>query len=448
MSNIRELVKKNENLYDFSLKVRNRVPKKLYYPKNYFNIMRMLNCRDLNIDEFRKEKLCNLLKEALEYVPYYKNLDLGIKSQDINEENAMEVFNIFPILDKKIIKERSSDFINIKYKQEKLIKRTSGWSTGPGIDIWRTRGEELLEKCFYDYQWGKTGYKNNSKVVRMACEGLKNEDEYPISYAGDKMKISPNHLNNKWMEEIFNKIKQFNPAFFHAYPSSFQFLLQYMKDNNLHLDNIKGIFLASEIVTENILNLCEEVFKNTPVIFSYGLSERTNLAWGEYNQLKILYKCDDVYGFSENFINEDGFPEIVGTSYWNYAMPFIRYNTHDIGEIENGIISNLDGRTQELLITKQGEKIPGINICIDKFTWNYVYIIQVVQNEPGKIEFHIKPKDNFNLSIKEKIISSQKAKWGNMFDILVVIDNRISKTASGKLRLIINNIGRQDVNEG
>jgi phenylacetate-CoA ligase len=444
VNNIRDIVKKNNDLFCFSVKVRNRIPRKIYYPKDYFKILRLLKLKDLNklnLESYRNKKLCNVLKEALEYVPYYKKLNLGIKSGDVTEENAFKILNAFPYLDKKIIMENPKDFINVKYNKGKLILCTCGGTTiGPRIDIWRTRRENLLEKCFFDYKWSKLGYKNNSKIVRISVEGIKREDEYPCSYVGDKMRISPAHLNKKWLEEIYNKIKEFKPEFFHSYPSSFQFLLQYMSENNLTIDNIKGIFLSSEIVTENLLNLSQSVFKDVPVIFHYGLTERSNLAWGIFEDGSISYKCDDIYGYSENFINKEGFPEIVGTSYWNYAMPIIRYNTHDLGKIENGIINNLDGRVQDLLITKQGEKISSVNIFLEQFAWKYVDMIQLVQNEPGKIEIHIKPKDNFNVDIKEKIIKSQKSRWENIFDILVVIDQGISKTESGKIRYVINNV--------
>lgn len=443
MSNIKNLIKKNKTLYSFSIKVRNRIPKKLYYPKDYFNIIQLLNLNSsnkLNLDRYRNQKLCELLREALEYVPYYKNLDLGITSKDVTEKNAFEILCKFPYLDKKMVMENPEKFINIKFKKSKLNYGTSSGSTGQGIVLWKSNNERLLEKSFYDYNWGKLGYKNNSKVVRMGCEAVKNENENPCELIGDRLLISPYHLNNKCIENIYKNIVNFQGEFFHVYPSGLEYLLMYMKKKNLRLNRYKGIFLISERINNNLLDLCKEILPNAPVIFSYGLSENTNLAWGILKNCKISYSCDDVYGYSENFINEDGFYEIVGTSYWNYAMPLIRYKTQDIGKIENGIITNLYGRNQEILITKQGEKVPGITINMDKFTWDYVDIVQVVQNEPGKIEFHIKPKNNFNSYIKERILNSQKIKWGKIFDILIIIDNEISKTKSGKLRPVISNI--------
>lgn len=438
---VNEKIKSNDKLYSSISKIRNRIPKKIMYNDKYFEVIDLLERQDneIEIEGILNDKLSNILKNAIKNVPYYRNLNLNIKPNDINKGNAKEMLNMFPYLNKKTVIDNSEAFISDLYNKKELRYGISGGSTGQDMGIWSNKEENQIERGFFDYKWSKTGYRAYSKIVRIACEGIKKEDENPCSYVGDKMRISPNHLNKKWIEEIFNKIKEFRPEFFHAYPSSFQYLLQYMELNNLRINGIKGIFLASEVVTENVLRLSKAVFKDVPIIFHYGLSERSNLAWGIFEDYKISYKCDNVYGYSENFITEDGFYEIIGTSYWNYAMPLIRYKTQDIGKIKNGIITDLDGRNQEFLITKQGEKVPGINICIDNFTWNYIELVQVVQNEPGKIEFHIKPKSNFNGSIKEKILNSQKV-WGKMFDILIVTDNEISKTKSGKVRLVINNI--------
>ena len=76
---------------------------------------------------------------------------------------------------------------------------------------------------------------------------------------------------------------------------------------------------------------------------------------------------------------------------------------------------SLEGRAQEFLITRTGAKIPGFSISIDQFVWKYVEVFQVVQNEVGKIEFHVLRRDNYNVDI-EKIKESQQ-KNGEIFSI-------------------------------
>ena len=64
----------------------------------------------------------------------------------------------------------------------------------------------------------------------------------------------------------------------------------------------------------------------------------------------ISYQLDNLYAYNENLEDEFGNNEIIGTSYWNEAMPFIRYKTQDFGKIDsNGFIKSLDGRGQTFL---------------------------------------------------------------------------------------------------
>ncbi|BCZ47066.1 capsular polysaccharide biosynthesis protein [Clostridium gelidum] len=439
---VKEKIKSNDKLYSSIYIIRNRIPKKVMYSHKYFEVIDLLKRQDnhIEIEDILNDKLSNILKNAIKNVPYYRSLNLNIKSNDINKDNVKEILNMFPYLNKKTIMDNNEAFISDLYNRKGLIYKTNGGSTGQFLGTWSSKEENQIEKAFFDYKWSKTGYKSYSKIVRMSCEGIKKEFENPCSYVGDKMRISLNHLNVKWIEEIYNRIKEFKPEFFHAYPISFQYLLQYMELNNLRIDGVKGIFLASEIVTEYVLSLCTSLFNEVPIIFHYGLTERSNLAWGIFENNKISYKCENVYSYSENSITEDGICEIVGTSYWNDAMPLIRYKTQDIGIIEKGIITNLDGRNQELLITKQGQKVHGLTIIKDDFCWKYVEHFQVIQNEPGKIEFHIKPKSSFNSDIEEKMLNLLKAKGGEKFDIVIICKDEIPKTKSGKTRLIINNI--------
>lgn len=419
------------------------IPREFYYCKEYRMIKSMLKDKQFNTDKVQRHALRLQLINALENVPHYRNLKLPIKKDDITEENVFSVLKEFPYLSKKEIMENPEEFVSdsVNIDSKLIFKRTSGGSTGNGIKVYRSLRELMIERAFYDSEWGKYGLKSYSKVVRMGCDGIKKMEESPFSFKGNRMRISPYHLNSKWIKEIYETIDKFGVEFFHAYPSSLEFLAKYMKKNNLRFNTLKGIFLASERVSEGLLELLNEVFEGIPISFSYGMTERTNLAWGVYEKGKgIKYKIEDLYAFQENYIDKYGRFEIVGTSYWNRCMPFIRYRTQDYGKICDGYIEALDGRNQEFLITRNNEAIPGFTIEIDKFTWNYVETFQVVQNEVGKVEFHIVPKSNYTKEIEDKILQSQYQKWGQLFDMEIIREKEIKKTQAGKTRLVINNV--------
>lgn len=415
------------------------IPRELYYSNDYRKIKKLLASGE-DTKNYENILLARQLKNAINNVPFYESLEL--KATDVTPDNAQEILKIFPIITKKTIMDHPDQFISKKINVSNpwILKRTSGGSTGQGIRVYRNINELMIERAFYDFKWGKYGFGTNDKIVRMGVDGIKLKDENPVSFIGNKMLISPYHFNEEWINEIYEEIKTFEPKLFHAYPSSFEYLVRFMHKRELHLETVKAILLASERVTVELLQMINEVFPDVPVLFSYGLTERSNLAWGSFEDNKIVYQTEELYGFTENIINSNGVNEIVGTSYWNLAMPFIRYATQDIGTYQNGFIYDLNGREQDFLVTKNNEKIPGFSVIIDKETWDYIEIFQIIQYEIGKIELHIKPKLNYTSGIGEWILEKQNSRWSSFFDIKLVINEKLGKTQSGKSRLVVNNL--------
>jgi len=432
-------------------KVEARLPRKLVYPRVYHRVyaLQAMRAKGEDVQPYLRRRLAELLQDALQCVPYYMDLNLGIDPRTINPANAFDVLKQFPFISKRDIMASPIRLVSRKYRVRKLKMGTSGGSTGEGIKIYRNTTQQLIERCFFDYTWHtRTGWKRSSRMVRIGCGGIRTANEHPCSRYANRLLISPYHMSARWIAEIFLEVERFEPEYFHSYPSSFEYLLSYMRAAGLRLAGIKGIFLASERITRSCLEAIREVFPGVPVVFHYGLSERTNLAWGLYAGGHISYVCDDVYGFSENTTDEYGRHEIAGTSYWNDVMPLVRYRTQDYGLIEDSVIKELDGREQEFLVTKNGDRIPGFTICIDMFTWDFVETFQVVQNEKGKLEFHVVPRQALSDTDTQRIALAQDARWGRLFDIRIVLKDKIDRTNAGKQRLVVSNLGLQEGERG
>ena len=440
-------IKHNKNLYNYLISISNIFPQRLIHGKKYYEIISLLrkNEKKENEDIIKKlmrKRLAIVLSESLAFVPYYKET-IKINPTDINEGNAEDILRSFPFLDKRTVIDNHKDFINIKFSKSKLIFSSSSGSTG-AIKLCYSRSEYVdIEKAFFDYEWGKIGYEPKCRIVRIAADINKQTDKKPCEKIGNRLLISPFHLNSICMEKIYNKIIAFNPDFFHSYPSCLQEIAKFIIQNDKPVIRCKGLFLASEAFTPYQYELFRKAF-STSIIASYGLSERSVLAFTELDekkQDKIYYKLNNIYGYTENLIDEFGNPEIIGTSYWNTVMPLIRYRTQDFGEIENGVIKRLDGRAQEYLITKSNHKISGLIIDIENILdWRFVESCQVIQNEIGKLVIRIVPKPDFNDGVKNIILEQLENKWNHLFDFSIEIVNKISRANSGKFRMYINNI--------
>lgn len=440
-SALKKAICKNSRVKSAALGARAFLPRRTLYSRGYFYILGL--CRLYERDPGRVipalgERLASLLRDSIENVPHYREVS-PLEPGDIDGKNAHEALREFPYLEKKTVMDRRDDFINRRFNREKLSYSTSGGSTGEGIGLWRTRGENDMEKAFFGFEWGKMGFDfHKSRTVRFGMEGMGKEGGIPWARAGRRLLVSPYHLSDEWLETIYPEIEKFKPEFIHSYPSCAEVLARFMKKTGKPRMKLRGILLASEAFLPGQRELFSEAFDG-PVSANYGLSERTNIAFSRIQGGGLVYELSEVYGVSENREDGRGNFEIVGTSYWNRAMPLIRYRTQDYGRIEGrGVIRSLDGRNREFLVSRSGGVIPGFTVKIDEFTWDYVRDFQVLQKKKGSIILRMAPRENFTAEIRDLILRKQEERWGGFFDISAEVVDEIPLTSSGKRRLVEN----------
>jgi phenylacetate-CoA ligase len=430
--------------------VKTGLPKRFYYTSAYDRIL-ALNRRYERSDQkeavqaILRRKLAANLRDALEAVPYYRDT-VKLRPVDIDESSAVDALMEFPYLHKATVMDNKEAFLNRRCNKESLTFYTSGGSTGRGIGVWKSKAEIGTEVAFVVSGWGKLGLDwEKSRIVRIGADGNRREDQDPFQYYLNRLLISTFHLHSRWMDEIYRRIVAFNPHFIWTYPSCAEILAGYMQEQGKPRMRLKGILLSSETLLDYQYVLFKRIF-DAPVSSLYGLTEQTNQAFlrETENGDGFYYRLVDTYGYSENYRDEYGNDEIVGTSYWNATMPLIRYRTQDIGAIdENGIIRNLQGRTQDMVINKKGRNVLAISANIQKYVWEYVNIYQLVQNRVGELIIRVVPKKNFTEEIKELILKELRREYSEFFDMQLEVVDRIERTKAGKRRIVISNIGQR-----
>jgi len=428
---VKELLEKKYKQYRYL------IPECLLYSKTYFDVKSILQASDIDMSKVAAERLRHTMLNAVQNVPFYRRLNVDIKS--VLNENPYLMINEFPYIEKDQIMDSPSCFFNKNGSKLFAKYATSGGSTGKGIGIWRTKSSVDIEALFFNNRWGRYGFSlQRSKVLRIGADARRKLDESPMLVSGNRLMLSPYHVNNEYIDEIVVNLCSFDFEFIHAYPSCVLELTRLLKECGVDNDfGVRAILLASEPITIEQLEFLNGYWK-CPISVNYGLSERTNIGFYEYSHGddEIKYELERLYSFSENLDNE-----IVGTSFWNDLMPLIRYRTSDIGRVSDDSISHLCGRSQEYLIDRHGSKVPGTSVVIDEFTWDYARQYQVKQENVGEIEILLVPRSGLiSEEVVAQILDYQKARWGEFFDIGIKVVNDIPLTSSGKSKLVDVNL--------
>ncbi len=438
---IKHIVKKSRwGSYFFS-----PFPKSLLYTPVYNNIVHLCRQKEAGkleiVDIALRKRMKHVLEEALLHIPWYRD-NVGIDPQSITLENVYEKLAEFPYLTKQIVMNNWNSFINEKYSVQQLKTGSTEGTTGQGILIASSRREIGMQKAFHEY-WMRDIHFDflKTRILRIGLEGLRDISMSPIQRSGNRLLVSPVHLVKDWFKPIYDECVKFSPEVIHSYPTLLYLFARYINENNLPPIKVQGLLLTSDVFLFNHYMNFKKAFGNPRIYGSYNMSEHVALgkAMVDEGNKTIGYQLDNLYAYNENLKDKYGNYEIVGTSYWNEAMPFIRYRTQDFGKINNeGFIKSLDGRGQTFLTTKKGDKIAGISIlALEDYVWNYVEAIQFVQHERGKLIIRIIPRLDYTDGIGKKIILDIEQKWPGLFDYEIHIVEEITKGRSTKVNSII-----------
>ena len=281
------------------------------------------------------------------------------------------------------------------------ITTYTGGSTGEPLKFYSDSRQIGVEWAHMHRIWKSLGYRQSDLLLSVALDG----DRPPVYYDALRHSLILNvHHPFDTIVQAFVKMprRTRRPRFFRGYPSSFAEFLSSCeaKAPNLFSElfgTLEGSFLASEFPTPAFRQIIERATKG-PTISWYGHSERAVLAWEKTRPW--VYEPMHSYGYCEAVPLSDGFTTLVGTSYWNFASPFIRYQLDD-GVLpldsSGGILRSFeiqDGRRGDFIIDKNGERfsITHLNLSCHESTWALARCIQVEQKKPGSAIVWVTPR--------------------------------------------------------
>ena len=433
----------------------------LHY-SDYRKTKKMLNSKNFvtkeQIEHYQYNKLKSIINYAFINVPYYKELFSKINFHPDDFKSIDDIKKI-PFLTKNIVRENQDKLISLSFKKKDIKITETGGTTGLPMSFFLDkRTSSLIEMAYMEHMWKKVNYNLYDRCVVLREDPVEKiilgKKYWKMSYLTNWLTMSSFHLNADTFPLFYKKIISFQPKFLLAFPSNAYLLARFIKENNLPgISSLKGIICSSE----NIYDWQREYMQNIyhVRIFSYyGHSEKCVVA-SECADSR-LYEFYPQYGFVE-LINKDNKRctkddergEIVATGFNNYASPFIRYKTEDIGIFSTDHCNNnpnwftikkIEGRKQDFIVDKDGT--PKTSIHMDRPFWDIrdqIYAYQYIQDKPGKLLLHIHAKEKLTDYQIEEIKKSFFTAYFK-FELQVEQVENIPRTKSGKFKYLIQNI--------
>ena len=268
--------------------------------------------------------------------------------------------------------------------------------------------------------------------------------------------LSSDHLEERFMPAYSEALAAHRPKFIEAFPSALFPLARWLAAHPLpeFTRNVKGVMLYSENVFDFQMEKFREVF-GCPIVKHYGQSERVLMAasmpgderyffWPQYGWLELL----DASGEPVRKPGQLGF--VVGTSFDNHVMPFVRYRTGDLAMLSEkehpGLpgypaCERIEGRLQEFIVCRDERLVSITTLGVGHFPeLTTVEAIQYEQHQPGEVVLKVVARPRLAASQVEHISRAVRDKTQGGCSVRVEHVEHIPRTGRGKFRMLVQNI--------
>lgn len=363
------------------------------------------------LENLQNKRLKEMIEYSYNFVPYYNELfkSLHFTPNDINTQDDLQKL---PILTKNEIKNNIEKFYS--HSPRKYVVTTTGGSTGIPLRYLLDRESSRQSRVIVERNWNYSGYKIGDAIVTIGGGSLvpKNNIKNEIQ----KFFLNSNSFSSVGIDEaglynIYNYINRRRIKYIYGYASALSIFSEFIEASRLKFNTpIKAVFSTSECLMPSQRKLIKRAL-NTNVFDAYGLYDGgVSACECEMHQgLHIDYECSIMKIMDENgnFV-KNGTGKIIATSLYNFAMPFINYDTGDYGEIteekcqckrNTARLLSIQGRTTDYLkIGDQYIGSPALTIIMGKLDiLNY----QIIQDSDDHIIFKI-VMNNYDNRDKQK----------------------------------------------
>ncbi len=388
-----------------------------------------------------------LLRHAVQNVPFYRGLDI----------------NHLPVMDKSAYRNHPPEAFAASNlpAQRRMEKATSG-STGVPFRFEVDRAAlpvAFASQLSYDSWIGLRPFDRCLRIAVPPPPGSGGLRMLPwLQRVHDRFtqdRISIWDIDAGRAEDIWRRIEACRPEFVFGYTSTLATMADLLLRRGLRLSrSLRGVIATAETLSPPRRRLIEQYFQ-APITNRYGLRE---FGWfsaqscaaspERFHVNTELAVCEILR--PDGSLAEDGETgRIVLTDLWNYARPFIRYDTGDLAARPEGscscgrgfpLLGPIDGRTDECLTTPANRVIRPGSLAYYLFVYNRhtddVRHYQIVREGNRRVTLLVVPGDAWNESAAARLRDEMSKLLGPGVEAGVRTVAEIPPERSGKRPII------------
>lgn len=392
------------------------------------------------------ERAQRTVQHAYEHVPFYRERmrAIGFAPGDLH---TLDDMRRLPELSKRDVFDAGERMLSDAHRGLRFKNGTSG-TTGMSMTGWRDLHSINRENAFVWRQLRWAGMKPGDRRVWMRGDKVvpaaqKVPPFWRLNRGEHLLMMSSYHLSEATAQAYISAMEAYDPVVLQAYPSAVLMMARYLvsKGRRYVGRSLRSVVTSSETVTDEHRRLVEEAF-GVRIFDWYGCFERM-VAIGTCEQGRYHLISD--YSYAELQPQPDGTCEVVGTSFDNFLMPWIRYRLGDaVVPAAHGagctcgrafpVIDHIVGRIEDYVLAPDGRHVFMMSNVLD-------YVPNLLE---GQIRQESRDEIKLMLVLAPGAVLDEaaaraavRAQLGDGMRIRIEQVSSIPRTLNGKLRVVV-----------
>lgn len=397
-----------------------------------------VNFSSSKADTLRLESLKKILDHAVNTTVFFKKF------------KHYSSINDFPVINKNLIRGQENEFKSVTFLNKKTRTVSTSGSTSSALKIVQDKNKAHRNTADSIYFGKLAGFKIGYKLLylRHWDDHLRKSPFTKFIQNIDELEVV--NINNKYIEKIIKKIEQ-DPSkkSWLGYPSGFELICKYLDAINSKpiKANIKSIITMSESLNSYTKKAMHKYF-SAHVVSRYSNMENGIIAQQRKNSDDFLINTAsfwvEIFKMDQDVLaDENELGRIVVTDLYNYATPLIRYDTGDVGIIDNHatppVLKKIEGRKADIIFNTKGEVVSSF-IITNVVEYEGIIQGQLIQEKEKEYTLRLNVTNKFNQ--KDDVIKEFKGYLGNDAFIKIIYINEIPLLSSGKRKATVNNYSK------
>ncbi|MBP6789460.1 MAG: phenylacetate--CoA ligase family protein [Candidatus Promineofilum sp.] len=405
---------------------------------------------------WREERLAFVLHRAATRVPYYR--DQWTRRRAAGDRAAHDVLAHWPTLGKDALRGAPRAFLADDCDPAQMYYEHTSGTTGKPLHLWHSRATlnawyaltEARMRRWYGIErgdrWAILGGQLVAPVTR------ERPPYWVWNFALRQLYLSAYHLAPDNIAAYLEAMRRHEVVYLLGYPSGLYALARVALERGLVAPQLRVVIGNAEPLLVHQREALSAAF-GCPARETYGMAEyaaagsdcecgRLHL-WPEAGHVELLADGDDAP------LPAGAAGRLIATGLLNADMPLIRYETGDRATAAAGgcacgrglpLLAAIEGRVDDVIITPDGRHIGRLDPVFKADL--PIREAQIIQKTPDTLHVLYVPTDAYTAADGEALIRRIHDRVGGGMGVTLQSVAEIPRSASGKFRAVISEVGR------